>query len=262
LEHAGGPVNGTATGWLRRLPPKAPVRLRLFCFPSAGAGASMFGAWWHGMPSGVEICAVQLPGREDRRSDPPLRRLPAAVQHLLASLEPFQERPFAFFGHSMGALLAFETARALRSAGSRFPVHLFCSACHAPEDVRAREPAYALPHDKFMEHIRRLGGVPEQILREPDLMRLFIPILRADLELHQTYEYRQQPPFEFPITAFAGLHDTEVPPRALDAWRHHTTGSFERLDFPAGHFFIQFARQSFLQALSAILQRVMDDPTT
>jgi medium-chain acyl-[acyl-carrier-protein] hydrolase len=219
----------------------------------------MFGTWAHELPSEVEVCAVQLPGREDRGNDSPFRRLPAAVQHLSASLDPFQE-PFAFFGHSMGALLAFETARALRSAGGRLPLHLFCSACHAPEDVRTREPAYGLPHEKFMEHIRKLGGVPEPILREPDMMRLFIPILRADLELHQTYEYRQQLPFRFPITTFAGVRDTEVPPRALDAWRHHTTVAFERLDFPSGHFFIQSVRGNFLRALSVILQRVMDDP--
>lgn len=259
LQHTNRPGNTTAAVWLRRLPSKAPVRLRLFCFPSAGAGASMFGTWGHELPSGVEVCAVQLPGREDRRYDSPLRQLPAAVQHLSANLEPFQEWPFVFFGHSMGALLAFETARALRSAGGRLPLHLFCSACYAPEDVRTREPAYELPHEKFMAHIRRLGGVPEPILREPGVMQLFIPILRADLELYQAYEYRQQPPFGFPITAFAGLHDTEVPPRALDAWRHHTTGAFDRLDFPSGHFFIQSARRSFLRALSAILQRVTAD---
>ena len=103
--------------------------------------------------------------------------MPAAAQHLSASLEPFQERPFAFFGHSIGALLAFETARALRSAGGRLPSHLFCSACHAPENVKPREPDHDLPHEKFIERIRRLGGIPEPILREPELMGLFIPIL-------------------------------------------------------------------------------------
>lgn len=262
LQHTGGRVNTIKPAWLRQLPSKGPIRLRLFCFHSAGAGASMFSTWANELPAGVEVCPVQLPGREDRSSDPPLRRLHAAVKHLSTSVEPFHEHPFAFFGHSMGAVLAFETARALRRAGSRLPLHMFCSACHAPDVVRSGAPAHELPREEFLAHIRRIGGVPEPILCEPDMMEVFMPILRADLEAYETYEYCHEAPFEFPITALAGLHDTLVPPRAMDAWRHHTVGAFERLDFASGHFFIRLERQSFLRALSTLLRRLIEHTGT
>lgn len=253
------PVNTDHAAWLRRRPARGPVRLRLFCFPSAGAGAALFHAWADALPPDVELCPVQLPGREDRIREPLLRHLPTAVHQLAASVEPFRERPFALFGHSMGALVAFETARALRASGAPAPLRLFCSACGAPEAVRARAPVYGLPDEEFLRHVRRLGGVPAPILDDAEMMRLFMPILRADLELHQTYAYRDEPPFDFPITAFGGTEDDEAPPNALDGWRRHTTGDFERLEFPSGHFFIHAAREPFLRALAAALRRLMRD---
>jgi medium-chain acyl-[acyl-carrier-protein] hydrolase len=201
---------------------------------------------------------VQLPGREDRRDEAPLRRLPAAVSRVCADLEPFRDRPYVFFGHSMGALLAFEATRALRAVGGPAPQHLLCSACRSPEVVRTGTPIYRLPDAEFVRHLRILGGIPEPILRDREMMDLFLPILRADFELLQTYEFRPEPPLRCPITVFGGTHDSEVPPRTLDAWRHHTTGQFERIEFAAGHFFIQTARSTFLRRLSEILGRLMD----
>ena len=199
---------------------------------------------------------MQLPGREDRRNEAPLRRLPAAVSHVCADLETFQERPYVLFGHSMGALLAFETARALRSMGGPAPQQLLCSACRAPEAVRTATPTYHLPDAEFVRQLRSFGGMPEPILRDREMMELFLPILRADFELLQTYEFRPEPPLGCPLTTFGGEHDPDVPPHTLGAWRRHTTGAFERLEFPSGHFFIQTARSGFLRTLSEILGRL------
>jgi medium-chain acyl-[acyl-carrier-protein] hydrolase len=232
--------------------------LRLFCFPPAGAGASLFSTWTRELPGGVEVCSVQLPGREDRRAEAPLRRLPAAVSEVCADLGPFRDWPYVFFGHSMGALLAFEAARALRAVGGPAPQQLLCSACRSPDAVRSGTPIYRLPDAEFVGHLRVLGGIPEPVLRDREMMELFLPILRADFELLQTYEFRPEPPLRCPITVFGGAQDPEVPPRALDAWRHHTTGPFDRIEFRSGHFFIQAERSAFLRVLSEILERLMD----
>jgi medium-chain acyl-[acyl-carrier-protein] hydrolase len=232
--------------------------LRLFCFPPAGAGASLFSTWARELPAGVEVCSVQLPGREDRRAEAPLRRLPAAMSDVCADLRPFWDQPYVLFGHSMGALLAFEAARALRAVGDPAPQQLLCSACRSPEAVRTETSVYRLPDAEFIRHLRVLGGIPEPVLRDPEMMELFLPILRADFELLQTYEFRSQPPLRCPITVFGGTQDTEAPPHILDAWRHHTTGPFDRIEFASGHFFIQTERSTFLRRLSEILERLMD----
>lgn len=227
-------VRPSLPGW-----PAASPRLRLFCLPHAGGGASLFRRWPQHLPAGVEVCPIQLPGRESRLSEPPFTRLALLVQVLARILRPWLDRPFAIFGYSFGSLVAFELARQLRWQDGRTPAHLFLAAYPAPHLPRPHPPLHHLPDPAFLDGVRRLGGLPAAILQDPELMGLFLPALRADFEVHETYTYRAEPPFDCPITVFGGLQDHHIDQGQLAAWRVHTRGTFQLSMLPGRHFFIE-----------------------
>jgi len=230
----------------RRLP---DARLRLFCFPYAGGGASIYSRWPELLPAGVELAAVQLPGREGRLAEKPYADLGALVEKLGEVLEPYMEMPFALFGHSNGGLMAFELTRLLRRQGKRLPVHLFFSGRPAPQVELTDPPIHALPNDEFMAALRRFGGTPEEVLEHAEIMALIEPLLRADFALGETYVYTPEPPLEVPISAYGGATDDEVPLWQVEAWREQAGGAFEFLTFPGGHFFLNDDRTRLLQEL-------------
>jgi medium-chain acyl-[acyl-carrier-protein] hydrolase len=198
---------------------------------------------------------VQLPGREGRVREEPFTRLEPLVASLTDALaQELTELPAAFFGHSMGALVAFETARELRRRGAREPVQLLVSARRAPHLPARHEPIHALPEAAFRDELRRLQGTPEAVLEHPELMELLEPMLRADFAVIETFEHRPAPPLNAPITAFGGAGDEDVPFEDLDAWSRHTAGGFRRRSFRGGHFFLQHeARRDLLRAVAAEL---------
>lgn len=232
------------------------ARLRLFCFPYAGGGASTFNSWPPGLPPDVEVCAVQPPGRERRMSEPPFSALGDLVESATAGLAPFMDVPFAFFGHSNGALIAFELIRRLRRGGLPLPLAFFPSGATAPHLPSSRAPLHALPEHEFRDGLRRLRGTPEEVLEHPDLMELFSPLLRADFAIGETYTHRQEPPLAIPVTAFGGIRDEDVSQADLEAWGEHTTGTFARHMFPGDHFFIRHDQDQVLAELSRELRRV------
>ena len=175
--------------WLIRPEVKPAARLRLFCFTYAGGGASIYRPWTRELPPELELCAVQLPGRENRLLEPAYTEMPALVEQLGTVLAPYLDRPFAFFGHSMGALVAFEMARTVRRRYGRSALHLFVSGHAAPRIARRRPPVYQLPDAAFVDAIRELNGTPEEVLENADLMALVLPALRADLTVCETYRY-------------------------------------------------------------------------
>ncbi|HEY1379547.1 MAG TPA: thioesterase domain-containing protein, partial [Gemmataceae bacterium] len=170
--------------WLAYVRPRPLASVRLFCFPYAGGGASVFRGWADGLPSAVEVCPVQMPGRETRFREPAFTRLPLLIEALAESLYPHLDRPFAFFGHSLGALVAFELARRLRRDGSPEPQHLFVSGSGAPQ---ARDHSGAVIHtrpaDEFWQEVGRLNGTPAEVLTDGELRDLLLPTLRADFAL-------------------------------------------------------------------------------
>ncbi|HEX2093650.1 MAG TPA: thioesterase domain-containing protein, partial [Longimicrobiaceae bacterium] len=175
--------------WVVRRPLNPHTRLRLFCFPYAGGGASIFRTWSQSLPPEVDVCPVQLPGRESRLREPPFDRLLPLVRTLADVLAPYMDLPFALYGYSNGALMSFELARELRRRGMRGPVHLFVAACPAPHLPDKDPPIHALPDVELIREIRRLNGTPEEILQNEELMTLLIPLLRADSAIHETYVY-------------------------------------------------------------------------
>jgi medium-chain acyl-[acyl-carrier-protein] hydrolase len=232
--------------------PGSPSRadIRLFCFPYAGGGTSVFQGWAETIPRSVKVCPVQLPGREKRFREPALTHLPALVEDLAESLLPYLTPPFAFFGHSLGALLAFELARWVRRQHGPQPVHLFVSGCGAPQCRTAGGEIHALSPAEFREELRRLNGTPAAVLDDDELMDLLLPTLRADFALAETYAYADGPPLASPITALGGLSDVTVGVSDLDAWRVHTTGRFRRRLLPGDHFFLQTARPLLLWTIA------------
>lgn len=230
--------------------PDPAARLRLFCFPYAGGSAAVYREWGRLLPAEIQVAAVQLPGRGSRFTERLLQRLDGVVEQLAAELAPFMDRPFAFFGHSMGALTAFELTRHLRRAGGPLPERLVVSGRRAPQLPGERVPLHELPEEEFLDELRRLNGTPEEILESRELMELFSPVLRADFAVCETYRYAEEPPLEIPVSALGGLADPDVGREAVEAWREQTRAAFVLRMFPGGHFFLNSNRDAVVRAVS------------
>jgi medium-chain acyl-[acyl-carrier-protein] hydrolase len=241
--------------WLPYHNPNSQSRLRLFCFPHGGGGGTIYSGWAKGLPPTVELCQVELPGRETRFNEPPATRLSSLVQALAPALLPCLDKPFAFFGHSMGALIAFELARLLQKDRAIHPVHLFVSGLRAPQLPLPAHPVYALPEADFVAELCRRYDTLNELLQEESLAQMLLPLLRADFELYETYTYTKERSLTCPITAFAGSQDNEHTSEGLAAWKEQTTGSFELHILPGDHFFLRTARPQLLQMLSQKLGR-------
>jgi medium-chain acyl-[acyl-carrier-protein] hydrolase len=243
-------MSGT-NSYLPRLPTAdSQVKLRLFCFPFGGAGASVYRDWQHALPKSIEVCPVQPPGREERLSEKRFTALAPLVSELSEVLEPYLDRPFAFFGHSMGALISFELARHLRRFNQPMPAYLFISGRPAPQIPLNDPPTFDLPDPEFIEELRKIQGTPESVLQNPELMALFMPLLRADFELCQTYHYDHELPLNCPFFVFGGLTDSDISQESLVAWRAQTTSPMQLQMFPGDHFFLLNAQQSLLKIIS------------
>jgi medium-chain acyl-[acyl-carrier-protein] hydrolase len=241
-------------GWAIFPKPEPNARLRLFCFPYAGGGASIFSPWVRILPPEVEVVAVQPPGRESRLSEKPYSDMTELVDAMHRELRPHFDKPFAFFGHSNGGLMAFELARRLRREGRPGPVHLYVGGRPAPQVVRTEEPIHNLPEPEFLDALRRLKGTPEEILQNAEIMELIMPLLRADFSLGETYRYTHEPPLDVPISAYGGRRDDEVSVDEVEAWREQTTAAFRLQVFPGDHFFINGDRALVLAELSRELR--------
>jgi medium-chain acyl-[acyl-carrier-protein] hydrolase len=245
------------TNWFAVNKPNPQAALRLFCFPYAGGNHTLFHNWSRHLPSTVELCAAQLPGRGSRLRERPFTSLPPLVESLGQAIVPLSEKPFAFFGHSMGASIAFELARYLRRERGVSPQHLFVSGRRAPQVPKDEPPIYNLPQDEFIEELRRLDGTPTEVLEHPELMALMTPLLRADFSIVDTYEYTPDAPLDCGITAYGGLQDNEVSREKLEAWREQTRGRFTLRMLPGGHFFLQSEQQALLRSLHTELHQVV-----
>jgi medium-chain acyl-[acyl-carrier-protein] hydrolase len=233
---------------------RARAQVRLFCLPYAGSGASPFRAWAGALPSGIELCPIQLPGREERLAERPFERLAPLVEALADAVYSHLDRPFALFGHSMGALLAFELARSLRRPGAGQPLrHLFVSAYRAPHLPDPDPPLHRVHGSAFWDELRRLNGTPKEVLDNDDLKRLVEPTLRADFAVHETYVHAAGEPLTCPLSAFGGFDDLEVSRDMLEEWRRHTRGSFRLRMLPGDHFFIHPSRDGLLEAIAGDL---------
>ena len=240
------------TPWLVNWKPNRRTSVRLFCFPYAGGGDSIFHSWQQNLPDTIEVCPVQLPGRGARIAEPACTDMDHLVRIAGEGLAPYLDKPFALFGHSMGALIGFELAQHLIRECSVQPVHLFASGRCSPQ---TRNDPIDLKQSALSELLRRYNGTPAEALENPELMELVLPVFRADLALCKSYIYTPKPPFSFSITAFGGIADHGVPRDCLEGWREHTTGLFALRMLPGDHFFLNTARLPLLAAIARELEQ-------
>ena len=245
-----GRASAVPNPWVLRSRRRDPGRLRLFCVPYAGGAASAYRTWADGLPPAVEVCPVQLPGRGSRFREAAFRRAEDLVPALAEGLSPLLDLPFALFGHSMGAVVAFELARELRRRGGPAPVLVAVSGHQAPQRPDVEPPFSHLPDAAFLEEVRRrYDAIPPEVLAEEELLQLLLPVLRADIQVLETYAYAGGPPLGCPLSCFGGEDDPHVSLADLEAWRDETTAATRVRTFPGGHFFVESARPDVLRAL-------------
>ena len=245
-----------SNSWVTCSNPNFLASLRLFCFPYAGGDAFSFRSWPEQLPSTIEVCPIELPGRGMRIKEPPFTQLPLLVEELAQSILPYLDKPFVFFGHSLGALVSFELARLLRRIHACSPTHLFISGHCAPQILYSVPPIHTLPDVDFIKELSRLHGTSETALANEELMQLLLPALRADFEVFATYTYQPESPLNCPLTAFGGLQDPSMSCEMLEAWQSQTSATFAMKMFPGNHFFIHTAQSSLLQSLAQTLNRI------
>jgi medium-chain acyl-[acyl-carrier-protein] hydrolase len=240
-----GPLAGA---WFAHTTLRAASRRRLFCFPFAGGSAATYREWGSALGDDVDVLPIELPGRGTRLAETPLTRWDEMIAALVPVLRPAVDRPFALFGHSLGARIAREVVLALRASAGVEPYVLYVSASRAPHVTSRSRPISQAPRTVFVDELRRMGGTPDAVLASDELIDLFLPALRADFALMETASMTVEP-LACPIVAFCGVRDTIAPPEDVAAWRAHTRSAFhlERLD--AGHYYLGDRRADVLAVL-------------
>jgi medium-chain acyl-[acyl-carrier-protein] hydrolase len=248
-------VNGNSL--VRPLTDRPNAAVRLFCFPYACGGVSVFRDWGAQLPSAVDVWSIQLPGREDRISQPLIDRMDDLLAALVPAIVPRLDRPFAFYGHSMGALVCWELARALQALELGPPGHLFVSACQPPHARQVPADRLSeLPDDELVERLSTWHTMPTQVLRDAELMQLLLPAIRADITIWESYTYRSATPLTCTVTAFGGDGDPGAGADLLARWGELTLGAFDVRTFSGDHFFLHSACSALLAEIAKKLTLV------
>lgn len=245
-------TNQDANKWFVCPQMNADAETRLFLFPYAGGGPGVFRKWAFELPGYVEAWVGHYPGRGSRHQEAPINRMTALAESLSAAMKPLLDRPFAFFGHSFGGLVAFELVRQLRRQNYPQPQILFVSACGAPHLANPHSAIHGLTDDEFLKSLIQLNGIPPELSNRRDVMQLLLPMLRADFEAFETYAY----PFgearlDIPVVAFGAQSDARISRERIEGWRLQTNSSFKSHYFPGDHFFINSAKEPVIAFIAA-----------
>jgi medium-chain acyl-[acyl-carrier-protein] hydrolase len=240
-------------GWIARQKIGSKARTKLFCFPHAGGGPAAFRGWAEAMEStSVEVCAVRLPARDSRFREDPLHSICDVVPPLAQAILEIVDGPYLLYGHSLGAKIAFETARELRRRAAAEPEHLLVSASQAPQLPWSHPPMRHLEREAFLQEIqRRYGEIPAAVLEDRELLNLLLPGLRADVDMLETYCCSHEAPLDCPVTAYGGILDPTVTQVSLEAWREQTTSVFRLHMLPGDHFCLPAVRARLLRDLES-----------
>jgi surfactin synthase thioesterase subunit len=230
---------------------------RLFCFTHAGGGPAFYRPWCTALAPEIDVRPIQLPGRESRFDEPPYRHIGELVDAVCPALEPYLDRPYAFFGHSMGSLVAYEVARRFCAGAGPAPYCLVVSGRRGPRIPSNRRLLYGLPDDEFLAEVARLGGMPKEVLEQPDLLEMVLPTLRADYELSETYQPLPGGRLTCAVAAYLGTADPEVDRAGLEGWREEADGEFTMRVFAGDHFYLKGGRSDVLSAVRQDLRGAM-----
>jgi medium-chain acyl-[acyl-carrier-protein] hydrolase len=247
-------VDTTANAWIRRLTPADPVMVRLYCFPFAGGSASVYHPWSERPPPGMELAAIELPGRHERLNEPRFTDMRQLVPFIAQAVAQDTAAPrYVFFGHSMGAVLAFETIRELRRSGAALPEILAVSGRSAPHLPSEAPRLHLLPDDEFISKVTEIGGIHPELIAHQEFMKFILPMLRDDFAMAETYEYTPGPQLNCPVIGFSGADDPLATLPGICAWNELTTGGMTVREYPGRHF---FAWQHCASIIGAIADRL------
>lgn len=240
------------TPWLVRQR-GAARRMRLYCFAYAGGSAAAFAGWQEALGPNIDVCAVQLPGRGARMGEAPMTNRAEVVRALAHAISSEPRMPFAFFGHSLGALLAFEVSRYLMLQYMPLPVHLFASGCDAPQHRSAPKNLHLLPDAELIEALKEYNGTPAELLENAELMALLLPLLRADFSLVDDYRYRPGLRLPVPLSVLAGQQDDHIDPLQVEGWSKETAAGCQVHWLAGDHFFINAQRDAVLDIVRGVI---------
>lgn len=243
----------SANKWLLQGTTQQAVHLRLFCFPHAGGNANNYIHWQNSLSPGIQLCVLQLPGRGSRIQDAALDSMDDLVAAIVEGISPYLDKPFAFFGHSMGAIVAYEVSQRLRALNKAMPRQLLVSSCRGPGIPRPYADIHALPFDELLASLGELNGTPTEALANRELMTMMEPSIRADFKIIETRVYTEQAPLNLPITALGGKQDPSVSAQDLQAWRQHTDSGFWLKLFDGDHFYHVSSEQALLRQICELM---------
>jgi surfactin synthase thioesterase subunit len=241
--------------WIAGQVGKIDTNIRLFCFGHAGSGGAFFHPWRTPLLPEIEVCPVVLPGREMRLGEEPYTLIDQVIEPLFSALLPLTGKPFALFGHSVGAIVAFELARRFTASYVPAPLCLFVSGRRAPWLPARRQPFFGIPDREFLAAVGRMNGMRAELLEYPEVLELFLPSLRADFEMNDTYTFLPGPKLSCPVFAFAGDEDAEVHPSEMSAWADVTENQFRLRVFPGDHFYHKDAPPAIFSAIRQGIQQ-------
>lgn len=232
----------------------------MICFPHGGGGPQIYREWARIMPDNIEVLALNLPGRGSRQREPAIRKMDDLATAIVEALQNHLDKPLAFFGHSVGALVCFETARRMRMVGRSLPIRLLVSAHKAPHDSLEQAATYNLPDAELLQLICEFGMVPSDALDNKELVELILPSIKADFEVSETYAYSNEEalPLPCPISAFGGKKDAIVSEKALEAWKGYTA-NFSMHMYDGDHFYTQSHQDRLLSDIQTILLEDLKD---
>ncbi|MCG7563274.1 MULTISPECIES: alpha/beta fold hydrolase [Pseudoalteromonas] len=235
--------------WLRVFQPRPDASCRIFCFPYAGSGPAVYKDWGNLLPPDIEVVAIHYPGRESRSDELLLTDLIELVEQLRKQILPYLDKPFVFFGHSMGAYIAFELTRALWKCAGVRPDSLFISAAGAPH-IREPNCISDLSYKEFLRALLKLNGIPSEVLKNPELITYALPILRSDMRICESYTCQTIEPLEVPMTVFGGTQDKRISFERLEKWQLHAATTYKLEMYDGDHFFINTQRRKIIDAIN------------
>jgi medium-chain acyl-[acyl-carrier-protein] hydrolase len=244
--------------WFVKLNPTVEAPVRLLCFPSSGGGSNMY-RQWGGKLDNVEIFSAQLPGRERRLREQPLDNIHVLVRELLPAAASLSNKPIILFGHSMGALVAYELACAMEKRNGNFPGTLLVSAFRTPERINRNKKLHPLEYQDFIDELKNYGGTPDEIINHRETMELLVPAIRADFKIHETYVFQGEHKLSMPIISFSGDRDAVVPGSHMIGWNNHTHREHSHHIIEGGHFFIHDNQTKFLAIIQEIVNQSVAD---